>query len=562
MSRRVVIILLMLSVIVFLAPLPYLEITSGHEAREGVRLRAMQASGDWLFSDVLRKPPLYYWLGGVIARMRGGTVDEISLRLPSGLLASAGLLLVLFLGRVVTTPRGATWASFFLLTSPLYVQQSHSGRTDMTLCFFVSCSLLLSFSFQAGSRQTERPSTWQAYVLHGLFALTLLSKGPVGLILVGLPIMSFALWRREGATLRWLLRPGPLFLFVLLGGGWYGSAFRGAGESFWRTQIMEENVLRFVGGVDQMKPLYYLGPVFGVFAPWSVFLPFALWRAIKERHKEAGPFFLALWWITGFLFFQLAAYKRARYLLPLLPASSLLVGWWLETSLFLTLEQAQQWRGWKPLLILLSFLIGLLLAFGALFLAGSQSVGPVSCRLLDAILLPEIRHHAEHYCSWLASHFWLAWICVAAFALCLAFAPRLLWQASYEKALAALIGALVLVYSSLYPSWLIVTSRADSPRPYAECLAEALGTEPSVGFISPYDEQAVPVLFALQNHKQLRDVQWPWHAQQPTLTTGFYLVTADRQKELLSNEKGTWTEVRRDLGSTQWPIALFYYTAN
>lgn len=562
MPRRVATILLCLSVIVFLLPLPFIEITSGHEAREGIRLRAMQASGDWFFSEVLRKPPLYYWLSGVIAHIRGGNVDAVSLRLPSGLLASVGLMLVLFLGQSVTSPRGAVWASFFLLTSPLYVQLSHSGRTDMTLCFFASCSLLFFFFFRTQAQQTRELSRWRAYILQGAFALTLLSKGPIGLVIVGLPILSFTVWRREWTILQSMYTPGPLLLFLLLCGGWYGNAFWGASEAFWHTQIMEENVSRFVGGIDQMEPWYYLGPVFGAFAPWSLFLPFALRRALTERKQREGPFFLALWWIAVVLFFQLAAYKRARYLLPVLPASALLVGWWIETVLPVASAPVRRWRWWKPVLVLLSLLISLLLISSVFFLADAQEREATTCRILASIPLSEIRQHAEPYCMWITAHFWLALTGLIAFSLFLAFALQLLWQARYEKALIAGIAALTLVYASLYSSWQIVTSRADSPRPYAERIIEALGPEASVGFVSPYDEKGVPVLFALQDRKQLRDMKWPWFAQQPALRTGFYLVTKDRQKELITNEEGTWTEVLRDFSSTQWPIALFFYEAN
>jgi hypothetical protein len=551
-----------LSLIIFLLPLPFIEVTSGHEAREGIRLRAMQASGDWFFSEVLRKPPLYYWLSGLAAALRGGTVDAISLRVPSGMLASAGVMLVFLLGQHVVTWRGAAWAGFLLLTSPLYVQQSHSSRTDMTLCFFVTCGLLLFFRFHTQSRQPDRRVSWQAYVLHSVFALTLLSKGPVGLVLVGLPIMGFALWRREGSTLQPMLQPGPLLLFMLLCGGWYGSAFWGAGDTFWRTQIMEENVSRFVGGIDQMAPLYYLGPVFGVFAPWSVLFPFAWWRAIKERDKEEGPFFLALWWISTVLFFQFAAYKRARYLLPALPASALLVGWWLATQLPQASERVRHWRWWKPTIITLTVVTVCALVMGWALLLGAQISDTFSCRILQVIPAREVRVQAEPYCSWLVTHFRLGVTWLLAFTSIVFFMLWSLWRARYERAFVSLIGALILAYSILYPSWLIVASRADSPRPYVQRIVAQLGSEASVGFISPYDEKGVPVLFALQERKRLHDVQWPWGMPQPLLATGYYLVTEDRRQELVSDEKGAWTEVLRDTGPTAWPITLFFYSAS
>src|SRR5690349_16436806 len=130
---------------IFLPSLLYMDIISGHEAREGVRLREMAGTGQWFFSDILRKPPLYYWLCGAIAAVCGGTPDAIALRLPSALLAGFGVAVVVGMGRYATTRPVAVWGGVILLTSLLYVQQGHNSRTDMALCFFVTFSLLLFY---------------------------------------------------------------------------------------------------------------------------------------------------------------------------------------------------------------------------------------------------------------------------------------------------------------------------------------------------------------------------------------------------------------------------------
>jgi len=560
LKKQLLIILFCLSLIIFVLPLPFIEITSGHEAREGIRLRAIQTSGNWLFSDVLRKPPLYYWLSGFIAYVRGGTVDALSLRLPSGILATVGVMVVFVAGRYLATSTGAAWAGFILLTSPLYVQQSHSGRTDMTLSVFVACSLLIFFhSYTAYWRQGQH-AIWRSYCFYCLLALTVLSKGPVGLILVFLPIVSFLFWRWDWLALRPLLHPGPLLLFTFLCGGWYISALWSAGEEFWRTQIMEENVSRFIGGIDRMSPLYYVGPLFGELAPWSLVLPFALWRAVKERTSAEGPFFLALWWLSIVLFFQLALYKRARYLLPAVPPTALLAGWWCATQLPVVFKRVQDARWWKPILTIASLLACLGLLLGALLLVGIQNLSLFSCQALPLAPIREVRDHAEYYCSWASSHFWLAQAWFYIFALCVACAFGFLWRRRWERSLAMFIIALVLIYSGLYPSWLIVTGWMTSPRPFAHRIVKQLDTNQSVSFIDPYDERGVPVLFALQDEKKLVAVQWPWGAPQPPLSSGYYLVTDDRRKDVLASTAGTWTEVLRDASPTAWPIALFYYS--
>jgi 4-amino-4-deoxy-L-arabinose transferase-like glycosyltransferase len=559
-KRGMTVLLIILSIAVFLPSLPYIEIVSGHEAREGMRLREMLETGHWLFPEVLRKPPLYYWLSGIIAQLRGGTVDAISLRLPSALLAGLGVLVVFGFGRHAAARGGGAWAGVILLTSLLYVQHGHNSRTDMALCFFVTGSLLLFFFAYTRFWRHGRGGDWVPYLFACCLALALLSKGPVGVILVLLPIVAFLVWRRDLSGAWPLLRPGPILTFGVLGCGWYLSALWGAGEEFWHTQIMEENVSRFVGGIDKMSVFYYVGPLLFMFAPWNFFLPAALWRAFKE--KEEGPVFLALWWLAVVLFFQMSAYKRARYLLPAQPASSLLVGWWLTTRLSAMTATAQRWRWRKHGIGLLAVLAAVAAAVGLLALWGAQEKGPLSCSQLFSFFARETQEQIALYCHWLAQHLLagLAWW--GLMALCFFFFLRFLAQVRLDGALVSLSLALLLIYTGLYPSWLAVTSWAESPQGYVNNIVEKIGPERQVAFINPCADQGFTILFALQERARVTEVQWPWEASQPPpLPTGYYLVSDERRAEVTSRAAGTWSEVLRDTGPLGWPLTLFFYTA-
>jgi hypothetical protein len=382
----------------------------------------------------------------------------------------------------------------------------------------------------------------------------------VGVILVLLPIVAFLVWRHDLLGAWPLLRPGPLLTFGVLGCGWYVSALWGAREEFWHTQIMEENVSRFVGGIDRMSFFYYLGPLLFMFAPWNLFLPVALWRAFKE--KAEGPVFLSLWWLTIVLFFQISAYKRARYLLPAQPAAALLVGWWLTTRFFPTAAVIKGWRWWRYGVALLAVGIALLAITGSLMLWGTREEGPLSCSRLLSLVVRNTREQVALYCRWLETHFWsgLAWW--GLLLLCLFFFVGSLGQVRLRRALVSLSAALLLVYSGLYPSWLVVTNWTQSPQIFVRGIVDKLGPEGQVAFINPFAERGLPVVFSLQEQVRVIEVQWPWNADlPPSLPTGYYLVSDDRRAEVTSQAVGTWSEVLRDAGPRGWPLALFFYQA-
>src|SRR5262249_43243572 len=124
-KRGVVVLLMVLSMVVFLPSLPFMSVFIDHDALEGMRLRQMLESGNWFFPEVLRKPPLYYWLSGAVAQLHGGTVDALSLRLPSALLAGLGVVIVFGLGQHAATLTGGALAGVILLPSLLYVLHGH-----------------------------------------------------------------------------------------------------------------------------------------------------------------------------------------------------------------------------------------------------------------------------------------------------------------------------------------------------------------------------------------------------------------------------------------------------
>ena len=94
--------------------------------------------------------------------------------------------------------------------------------------------------------------------------------------------------------------------------------------------FLKQNIGSFLSQQSRHpKPFYYYIPVLmGGLFPWSLFLPLALFRAIRAKaalHGD-GLIFALIWFGVVFIFFSMATSKLGTYILPLFPAAALLVG--------------------------------------------------------------------------------------------------------------------------------------------------------------------------------------------------------------------------------------------
>lgn len=305
------------------------------EPREALVVQEIFHHGDWLFplkrgEEIPSKPPLFHWFG-TVSSIAWGDVTEATVRFPSALFATLGVWVVYLLGRRLFSAEEAVWAGVILATSVGYQSEAISARVDMTLSFFVTLSLVIFYLLY---REVLRGELWR-YAWYLLLGISVLAKGPVGLLLPGMIIFVFlALRRKWGFMSRLCFHKGAI-VALAIPLGWYGLALAQGGEDFFARQVLHENLARFFvygeGGTGHQKPFFYYFPYLMVGGlPWTLFLPFAIFDAFKRRiFSRDHLLFLSLWAGIIFLFFSLSAGKRAPYLLPLYPALSLLIALWL-----------------------------------------------------------------------------------------------------------------------------------------------------------------------------------------------------------------------------------------
>ena len=186
------------------------------EPRYAETARLMAERGDWItpwFTPELPfwgKPPLSFWAQAASLKLFG--VHDFAARLPSWLAMIGILWLTLRLARQQGSERLAWWSGLVLASMALAFVSAGAVLTDPFLAFGTTLSLV---SLALASRGRRVPWGWLFFV--GL-AIGLLAKGPLALVLVGLPGTAWLLckgrWRRAADALPW--RGGSLLVAVLV----------------------------------------------------------------------------------------------------------------------------------------------------------------------------------------------------------------------------------------------------------------------------------------------------------------------------------------------------------
>lgn len=365
--------------------------------------REMLENGDFVttyLNYVVRftKPPLVIWAQAFSITLFG--VNEFAVRFFE---AASGVVLVActyafaerFAGR-----RAAIAASTALVTAPLFIGTAREAITDMPLSLFMASAMMCFFT---GLKSGKTSYTWLAWILTGLSVMT---KGPVGLVLPVALIAAFAVLngRVKQALQDHRVFPG-LAIVAALSLPWFITEIAITKGAYFHEFILRENFQRFTSAIDSHgQPWWYhFAAMFGGFVPWCFFLPGAiaatmpdLVAAIRSRLESlvslakgypsalsgAPPavsstpplvgvepslaLFCLLWAAGTLVFFSASVSKLLPYTMPAFPALAILTG--------IEMERILQTRSTKRALIPVALIV-------ATF-AGASMVVPFALRKL------------------------------------------------------------------------------------------------------------------------------------------------------------------------------------
>ena len=320
-----------------LALLWFLPLNSPHlfepdEGRYAEIPREMVASGDWVTPrlDAIKyfeKPVFGYWATAVAFKLFGQHAWTV--RLWPALSGLLGLMLTFALGRRLYDQRTALFALLVQASALLYVALSRIATLDMGLSF----GLQIAMTALVLLVQRPDPPDTRARVLPLLLgvgvALAVMSKGLVGILIPGAVAVLYMLIHRDW---RLLLRAQPwwtLAVLLLLAAPWF-VLVSARNPEFAHFFFIFQHFQRYLSRADfdRYQPVWFFLPILALgFLPWTTLLPAALrqaWRAARAGERASS--LLLLWAGFVLVFFSLSQSKLAPYIVPMLPALSLLTG--------------------------------------------------------------------------------------------------------------------------------------------------------------------------------------------------------------------------------------------
>lgn len=366
--------LLLLALVFFLPGLTGVPPLDRDEPRYTQATKQMVETGDYIdirFQEEARhkKPIGIYWLQSVAVKASGlgGDAPLWVYRLPSQIGAVLAVLLTYWCARAFAGPRAALMAGALVAAAVIVGVEARLAKTDAVLLASILAAqgALARLWLARGSA----PAAGVAGIgLPALFwvalAVSVLVKGPVGPMVVGLTIVALCAATREIAWLK-RLRPLPgVAAFVLIVAPWFVAiAIHSDGAFF--AEAVGRDLLGKVGTGQESHgapPLTHLVAALGTFWPLPAFALLALPLALRAPRPPVVLF--ALCWVAPtWLVFEITATKLPHYTLPLLPGVAI------ATAVLLASATQVPGRAWR-------IAAAILLALPAVGIAAANVVAP------------------------------------------------------------------------------------------------------------------------------------------------------------------------------------------
>jgi 4-amino-4-deoxy-L-arabinose transferase-like glycosyltransferase len=305
------------------------------EPRYAQVAREMLERQDWITPVLggrswLEKPPLYYWQAMLVYRIFG--VTDWAARTPAAIDATLLVLAVYFFLRRFR-PGFEIDGALITASCAGIIGYARAASMDMALAAAFTIGMLAWWAW----RESRKKGYLAAF--YCFMALGTLAKGPVAPFLAAVVIILYAAAARELRLALKTLWPPGIVVFCAIALPWY-FAVQMYHPEFFREFIVEHNLGRFSQNLyHHIEPFWYYLPVIALaLVPWTVFVTAAFVQTVRMGWGKRGlassteteietrfGIFAGCWLLVPVIFFSISQSKLPGYILPAIPAGTLLL---------------------------------------------------------------------------------------------------------------------------------------------------------------------------------------------------------------------------------------------
>jgi 4-amino-4-deoxy-L-arabinose transferase-like glycosyltransferase len=346
-----IVLAVLLALVIFNFPLTvYFPLLDPDEGLHASIAQEMVERGDWLTphfqgEPFFDKPILYFWCQALSLKIFG--MNEVALRLPGLMFGLLGVITTGLVGWRLFDRLTGWISAIFYGTMILPVALAQAAAHDVALVPSVNLSILLLWE---SDRSSSKSTRWAFVAATGfLLGLSILTKGLVGLAIVGVAYGSFILMTRR-LSIEIIFRGlAVCAIAVLVASAWFIAVeFKHSG--FLHYYFIQRHVLGFATSTQihgEAHWWYYLPIILGGGLPWIGYLP-VTFSHMREQNKsrdcpgdcvstnQTVTFdsfdaikLLLCWLICSTILLSISHSKLITYIWPVFPSAAILaaVGW-------------------------------------------------------------------------------------------------------------------------------------------------------------------------------------------------------------------------------------------
>jgi 4-amino-4-deoxy-L-arabinose transferase-like glycosyltransferase len=215
------------------------------------------------------------------------------------------------------------WAALFavqlLIANLSFAMRGRRGEIEMLLTALCVGSLLSALQYI----KSQSSKNW-IILSYFLLALALMTKGPLVILLVTLPLLIAAIYSKNPHIKAVLLSGRGWLIFLVVGLTWYAIVSWQLGFDIWAT-IAKHDMLDKMQS-ESAKPIWsYLAWIAGDFILLIGLFLVGAKEFFKQQFQQSRQLVLLAATILPLIIFSLFSYKHDKYLLPIYPLIAILL---------------------------------------------------------------------------------------------------------------------------------------------------------------------------------------------------------------------------------------------